>query len=145
MIKLIERLKKDENLLNLVELENEIFLKSSYTLEQLKDMILDDNYIIYIYKLEEEIVGYLILHDSFDVYEIMKIGTKNSSRGLGIGRNLISKYLDEYNKDLFLEVRESNSVARNFYKKLNFKEVGIRKKYYSDNDESAILMLLERK
>ncbi|MEG1871896.1 MAG: ribosomal protein S18-alanine N-acetyltransferase [Cetobacterium sp.] len=145
MIKLIERLKKDENLLNLVELENEIFLKSSYTLEQLKDMILDDNYIIYIYKLEKEIVGYLILHDSFDVYEIMKIGTKNSSRGLGIGRNLISKYLDEYNKDLFLEVRESNSVARNFYKKLNFKEVGIRKKYYSDNDESAILMLLERK
>ncbi|MEG0730560.1 MAG: ribosomal protein S18-alanine N-acetyltransferase [Cetobacterium sp.] len=141
----IERLKKDENLLNLVELENEIFLKSSYTLEQLKDMILDDNYIIYIYKLEKEIVGYLILHDSFDVYEIMKIGTKNSSRGLGIGRNLISKYLDEYNKDLFLEVRESNSVARNFYKKLNFKEVGIRKKYYSDNDESAILMLLERK
>ncbi|MBC2856382.1 ribosomal protein S18-alanine N-acetyltransferase [Cetobacterium sp. 2A] len=144
-MKLIERLKKDENLLNLVELENEIFLKSSYTLEQLKDMILDDNYIIYIYKLEEEIVGYLILHDSFDVYEIMKIGTKNSSRGLGIGRNLISKYLDEYNKDLFLEVRESNLVARNFYKKLNFKEVGIRKKYYSDNDESAILMLLERK
>ncbi|WP_221893448.1 ribosomal protein S18-alanine N-acetyltransferase [Cetobacterium sp. 2A] len=142
---MIERLKKDENLLNLVELENEIFLKSSYTLEQLKDMILDDNYIIYIYKLEEEIVGYLILHDSFDVYEIMKIGTKNSSRGLGIGRNLISKYLDEYNKDLFLEVRESNLVARNFYKKLNFKEVGIRKKYYSDNDESAILMLLERK
>ncbi|MEF9933286.1 MAG: ribosomal protein S18-alanine N-acetyltransferase [Cetobacterium sp.] len=142
---MIERLKKDENLLNLVELENEIFLKSSYTLEQLKDMILDDNYIIYIYKLEKEIVGYLILHDSFDVYEIMKIGTKNSSRGLGIGRNLISKYLDEYNKDLFLEVRESNSVARNFYKKLNFKEVGIRKKYYSDNDESAILMLLERK
>lgn len=142
---MIEILEKNEDLLNLAKLENEIFFKNSYTLEQLENMSLDENYIIYIYRLEKEIVGYLILHDSFDIYEIMKIGTKNSLRGKGIGEDLILKYLNEHNKDLFLEVREGNLVAQSFYKKLNFKEVGIRKKYYSDNNESAILMLLERK
>ena len=41
-----------------------------------------------------------------------------------------------------LEVNIQNSIAINFYKKYNFKEVGLRKKYY-DNTYDAILMKLE--
>ena len=46
------------------------------------------------------------------------------------------------NKMYKLEVNIQNSIAINFYKKYNFKEVGLRKKYY-DNTYDAILMKLE--
>ena len=46
-------------------------------------------------------------------------------------------------KDIFLEVRESNQVAINFYKKNNFKQISIRKGYYSDPTEDAIIMKME--
>jgi ribosomal-protein-alanine N-acetyltransferase len=39
-----------------------------------------------------------------------------------------------------LEVRPSNQVARNLYAKLGFKEHGRRKRYYSDNNEDALIM-----
>ncbi len=40
----------------------------------------------------------------------------------------------------YLEVRESNSSARHFYRALGFKEVGRRRGYYQDNHETAVLM-----
>ena len=43
-------------------------------------------------------------------------------------------------EDITLEVRASNIPAQNLYKKFNFKEEGIRKGYYSDNGEDAIIM-----
>ena len=39
-----------------------------------------------------------------------------------------------------LEVRSSNTVAQNLYRKYGFKMGGIRKEYYSDNKEDAIIM-----
>ena len=42
---------------------------------------------------------------------------------------------------IFLEVRESNVPARNLYKSRDFAEMGIRKHYYSDNGENAIIMM----
>ena len=42
--------------------------------------------------------------------------------------------------DINLEVRASNIKAQNLYKKFGFIEEGIRKKYYEDNKEDAILM-----
>jgi ribosomal-protein-alanine N-acetyltransferase len=40
-----------------------------------------------------------------------------------------------------LEVRESNEAAQRLYEKMNFRTVAIRKKYYSDNQENAVVML----
>jgi len=39
-----------------------------------------------------------------------------------------------------LEVRESNAPARKMYESFGFKEVGIRKNYYADNRENAVIM-----
>lgn len=44
---------------------------------------------------------------------------------------------------VFLEVRRSNEAARTLYRKLGFCEDGVRKRYYKDNHEDAILMHLE--
>ena len=43
-------------------------------------------------------------------------------------------------EDITLEVRASNTVAQNLYRKYGFKMGGIRKEYYSDNKEDAIIM-----
>ena len=42
-----------------------------------------------------------------------------------------------------LEVRRGNSVAQSLYKKLGFSEVGVRKRYYEDNGEDALVMVVE--
>ena len=42
----------------------------------------------------------------------------------------------------FLEVRASNLAAQDLYRKFGFEESGVRRRYYRDNDEDAILMTL---
>lgn len=133
---------KDTVLLyELASLETEIFPESSYSLQSLKEMSLKDEYKIIVFN--KTIDGYLILHDSYDLYEIMKIGVRKELRGKKIGYKLIKFYLENFDKTLFLEVRESNEIARQFYEKIGFINVGKRKNYYS-NGETAILMSLEK-
>ncbi|MGL5356725.1 MAG: GNAT family N-acetyltransferase [Cetobacterium sp.] len=133
---------KDTVLLyELASLETEIFPESSYSLQSLKEMSLKDEYKIIVFN--KTIDGYLILHDSYDLYEIMKIGVRKELRGKKIGYKLIKFYLENFDKTLFLEVRESNEIARQFYENIGFINVGKRKNYYS-NGETAILMSLEK-
>lgn len=125
----------------LAKLEKEIFHESYYSIDILKDMVKNEDYKILILK-EEVVQGYLILHDSYDVFEIMKIAVKEEFRNRGIAEKLIQTYFTLEEKNLLLEVRESNIIAQKFYKKLKFKVIGKRKNYYP-NGETAILMLLE--
>ena len=78
--------------------------------------------------------------DSIDVYEILAIATIEEYRNNGIAQELLDKIKT---KDIFLEVRESNQVAINFYKKNKFNQISIRKNYYSEPNENAIIMKLE--
>ncbi|MGL5985005.1 MAG: GNAT family N-acetyltransferase [Cetobacterium sp.] len=126
---------------NVATLEKDIFPESFYSLKMLEDMANSNEYKILIF--DEDVKGYLILHDSYDLYEIMKIGVKNDYRKNKIGKELISFYFQNYKQNLFLEVRESNDIAIKFYIKNGFIKVGQRKNYYS-NGETAILMSLER-
>jgi len=57
--------------------------------------------------------------------------------------HLINKVHGNSVKDLLIEVRESNDEAMAFYKKSGFIIKGLRKGYYSDTKEDAVLMLLD--
>jgi ribosomal-protein-alanine N-acetyltransferase len=62
-------------------------------------------------------------------------------------RLLIFTLLDAYHSGAtrsFLEVRRGNLAARNLYKRFGYEEVGVRKHYYKDNGEDAIMMNLEK-
>lgn len=125
----------------IADLEKEIFNSSFYSYETLIDMIeKNDNYKIFYYE-EKEILAYLILMDSIDCFEILKIAVCPIARRKGLASKLISNCVEE--KEIFLEVRKSNEKAIKFYIKNGFKEIGIRKKYYPDNNEDAIIMKLE--
>lgn len=76
--------------------------------------------------------------------DITNIAVSPNYRKHGIASNLLLNLFKLCQKlncnDITLEVRESNIPAQNLYKKFNFKEEGIRKGYYSDNNENAIIM-----
>jgi ribosomal-protein-alanine N-acetyltransferase len=91
------------------------------------------------------VVGFAGILVIMDEANIMNIVTKKDKRKLGIGSLLLEKLI-EISKlkklaSITLEVNEKNIPAINLYKKYNFQQVGIRKKYY-DNTDAAILMTL---
>ena len=121
-------------------LEKEIFKSSAFSKSYLNTLIKGDDSFIYVYLIDDKVCGYLMILDSIDVYEILAIAAVEEYRNKGIAQELLDKIKT---KDIFLEVRESNQTAINFYKKNNFKEISIRKNYYSEPTENAIIMKLE--
>ena len=121
-------------------LEKEIFINSAFNKSYMETLIKADNSFIYTYIIDDKVCGYLMVLDSIDVYEILAIVTIEKYRNKGIAQELLDKIKT---KDIFLEVRESNQVAINFYKKNKFKEISVRKNYYSEPTENAIIMKLE--
>lgn len=121
-------------------LEKDIFKNSAFSKESTENLVKADNSFIYAYLIDEKICGYLMVLDSIDVYEILAIATVEEYRNKGIAQELLDKIKT---KDIFLEVRKSNKKAINFYKKNNFKQISIRKGYYSDPTEDAIIMKME--
>ena len=121
-------------------LEKEIFINSAFNKSYMETLIKADNSFIYTYIIDDKVCGYLMVLDSIDVYEILAIATIEEYRNKGIAQELLDKIKT---KDIFLEVRESNQIAISFYKKNKFKEISIRKNYYSEPNENAIIMKLE--
>ena len=94
-----------------------------------------------------EIVAYAGAWMVFEEGHITNIAVKKELRGQGFGTKITSALMQyaanlgvEY---LTLEVRKSNLAAQAMYLKLNFVEVGVRKRYYEDNDEDALLMVCQ--
>ena len=121
-------------------LEKKIFKNSAFNKSYIETLIKGNNSFVYVYLIEDKICGYLMVLDSIDVYEILAIATIKEYRNKGVAQGLLDKIKT---KDIFLEVRESNQVAINFYKKNKFKEISVRKNYYSEPNENAIIMKLE--
>jgi [ribosomal protein S18]-alanine N-acetyltransferase len=72
--------------------------------------------------------------------ELLNLAVHPAFRRHGIGRRLVAELTSKHRGGLWLEVRESNSNARKFYKSLGFGEAGCRPAYYPDPAEGAIVM-----
>lgn len=93
---------------------------------------------------DEKIVGYIGSWYIIDEAHIINFAVHKEHRGKHIGDKLMSCFIEKCEKDdidsITLEVRKSNEIAKNLYKKYGFKPGGIRKEYYKDNKEDAIIM-----
>ncbi len=91
-----------------------------------------------------EVIGFVGIWIIAGEGDITNIAVNPNYRKHGVASNLLLNLLDICKSlncnDITLEVRESNIPAQNLYKKFDFKEEGIRKGYYSDNGENAIIM-----
>jgi ribosomal-protein-alanine N-acetyltransferase len=91
-----------------------------------------------------KVIAMLVLWLIMDEAHIATIATHPDYRRKGIGEQImlvgLRKARQEGARRAFLEVRAGNLVAQMMYKKYGFVTAGIRRRYYKDNDEDALLM-----
>ena len=96
-----------------------------------------------------EPIGYIIGQKIPPEAEIYRIAVREDKRQKGIGFRLLSYALKTERgsgvETAFLEVRESNIPARALYKAYGFEEISIRKNYYQNPSENAVIMIKDSK
>ena len=96
---------------------------------------------------EGRIVGYVLYWLLPGVVDIHNLAVHTDYRRRGLGRRLLNRVVDEARRQsiarVMLEVRRSNIAAQKLYESTGFRVSGIRKGYYSDNDEDALAMTLD--
>lgn len=95
-------------------------------------------------ELGGEMIGYAGLWAIMDEGHITNIAVKQGFRGQKLGERLLIELMrqaaDKGLARMTLEVRVSNRVAQGLYEKLGFRAAGLRRRYYSDNGEDALIM-----
>lgn len=96
---------------------------------------------------DNQIIGYAGVWLIIDEGHITNIAIDPDFRGMKLGETLLrtmaAHCMANGVQRMTLEVRVSNTVAQNLYKKLNFLSVGLRKGYYTDNNEDAMIMWVD--
>ena len=91
-----------------------------------------------------EIIGFCGMWLTIDAAQITNVAVSKAARGRKIGEALMVEAIrvarEAGMETMNLEVRVSNEVALNLYRKLGFMAGGIRKGYYTDNFEDALVM-----
>jgi ribosomal-protein-alanine N-acetyltransferase len=92
------------------------------------------------------IIAYLAAHCVGDEWGLQYIVVAKKSQHRGVGAYLMKEFISYVREAggsrIFLEVRESNQSARRLYNTIGFEETGLRKSYYSNPPEDAILYQL---
>ena len=94
-----------------------------------------------------ELIGYLICSRYHTVWHVMNIAVDRSYRRLGVATALIERLFGETgggNDRYTLEVRVSNAEAITMYESFGFRSAGVRRRYYHDNNEDALIMWRSR-
>jgi len=91
-----------------------------------------------------KVIGYGGMWLMIDEAHITNIAVHPSFRKKGVGHAILKALADESLRNdadkMTLEVRVSNREALNLYESMGFVGAGVRKRYYSDNDEDALIM-----
>jgi ribosomal-protein-alanine N-acetyltransferase len=92
------------------------------------------------------ILAFLVAHCVDTEWELENIVVTETAHRRGVGTRLLEELVAharaKEGRGIFLEVRESNQSARSLYRKVGFEETGLRKSYYSNPPEDAILCRL---
>lgn len=132
-----------EDLEQVAELEAEIF-STPWSREGFLSALSNPGNLYLTAWVQEELAGYCGLLRILDEGDITNVAVAPGQRRRGIAwgmlRELISRGEERGMKDFTLEVREGNKPARNLYRKLGFKEEGVRKNFYEKPAENGIIM-----
>ena len=91
-----------------------------------------------------ELCGYLIVSRYVDAWHVMNVAVDPDHRGRGIATMLLERLFEltsvDARRGYTLEVRVSNETAIGLYERLGFQARGVRRGYYTDNREDALIM-----
>jgi [ribosomal protein S18]-alanine N-acetyltransferase len=94
-----------------------------------------------------ELVGYAFVSRYVDAWHVMNVAVAPAHRRQGIAAELLERLFEvtanDQRRGYTLEVRVSNADAIRLYEKLGFQSRGIRRGYYTDNKEDALIMWRE--
>ena len=134
----------------LLQLERESTTAAHWTLQQYTDFFRDGaaaSRLVLLVEKDDVLLGFLVAQHIASEWELENIVVSSNERRKGIGARLMQALMDaaghSASEFLFLEVRESNHSARRFYQKTGFQQAGVRKGYYRDPPEDAILYRLQ--
>jgi [ribosomal protein S18]-alanine N-acetyltransferase len=92
----------------------------------------------------QELVGYMIISRYVDAWHVMNLAVDPALRRRGIAMSLLERLFevtdDDARRGYTLEVRVSNEGAIRLYEQAGFRARGIRRGYYTDNREDALIM-----
>jgi ribosomal-protein-alanine N-acetyltransferase len=92
---------------------------------------------------DKTVVGYLICSRYDTVWHVMNVAVEPELQRRKIGSAMLNHLLDEVDDDrarYTLEVRQSNTSAIRLYERFGFRAAGLRRRYYQDNGEDAVIM-----
>ena len=129
----------------IAQIDSDIFSSNQWGRDSLADSA-ENDYDYLVAAIDEdnrEPVGFGLLR-VFDDAEVIRIAVDPNMRRNGIGRSILNSMLKETQnrnvENVFLEVRSGNTAARALYEGAGFVSEGIRKGYYSDPVEDAVIM-----
>ncbi|MGH7583296.1 MAG: ribosomal protein S18-alanine N-acetyltransferase [Gemmatimonadales bacterium] len=115
-----------------------------WSVAQLRNALAGPSAVALVAEQESTIVGYVLGRVVVDQAEVLSIATMPDRRRLGIGRRLLDAMLGELARhgahSVWLEVRESNLAARKLYQDSGFVADGIRRDYYRQPVEDALVL-----
>ena len=132
-----------DDIAQVAEIERQIF-SIPWSEKAFRDSMESDMTIYIVAKENDNVAGYAGMYLSFEEGNITNVAVNPLSRRKGIGekivRDILNRAYEKGVRDVFLEVRETNSVAIALYEKIGFKEEGIRKNFYDKPRENALIM-----
>lgn len=139
------RAARAEDLPRLVELEAGIFAAPWSESCIAAELNGDPQRISLVCEVDAEVVGYAFAWHVADEIHLVSLAVQSGQRRRGLGQQLLSAVLEAPQTReasiVTLEVRSGNDAAQSLYRRNGFVEVALRRAYYPDNREDAVIMV----
>ena len=135
-----------EDLEQVVDIEQKLF-SVPWTKEGFLTYLMKKDTMFFVVEEKDRILGYCSMMTVLDEGDILNVAVRSDRQKEGIGQFLVDSMLRMAEmqgiKLVHLEVRQGNGTARRLYQRLGFKEDGLRRDYYENPVENAVLMTKE--
>lgn len=133
----------EQDVESIAKLEQDIFA-DAWTAQGIYETFCQQQAFVTVAEEDGQVVGYCILYYVMDEGEIARIAVDKKMRRQGLGNGLLNYTFaccrEKQISRILLDVRETNESARRFYQTHGFEEDGIRKNFYEQPKENAVLM-----
>lgn len=140
---MIVRRMTDSDIERVADIENDLF-GVPWSKETLEDCLVNKLYYCYVIEKDDQLAGYILLMAVAGEMELLRIATDKAFQRQGLADRLMKTMLSEAEtlniEAITLEVRSRNEAAISLYNKFGFISEGIRKNYYHNPTDDAVIM-----
>ncbi len=137
------RVLRESDLPVVLEIENEAY-SVPWSESTFRSLLMRTDTDLVAAECEGELAGYAVCWFIVDQGELGNVAVSSMWRRQGVGEKLVEAVLERARRrsarEVFLEVRRTNLTAQRLYRRLGFREIGVRKNYYVRPTEDALVM-----